>query len=453
MNKSMPTSLLSQYSFTSILSSFPRAEKIWIACSGGMDSSVLLHLVHSNRDNIKQSLEVIHVNHGLQEKSVEWGEFCRNQCQDYGISFTQLDIEEAIPKGSSIEAWAREKRYALIAQVMNKNDILFTAHHQDDQVETFFLQALRGAGPRGLSSMPVFKNFVNGIHARPLLGFKRCELLSFAKDNELPWHEDLSNADTKYDRNYFRHNILPAIEQRWPAYRETISRLIGNQQDSKSLLNEIGLEDLKLALYENTQSLRLDVVKNLSAVRQKNLIFAWLQERQLKSPGSRHIEQIISDLINSKSDNTPCVNWQDVEIRRYRNLLYASNSMDEEVENIDYDWDIDTPLKIMGETLIAKSEIGLGLSKEKIKNTKIIVRYRQGGEKIQPHNKSHSKTVKQLFQECGVLPWLRDRFPLIYVNGTLAVIPGLCVDKNYAAAKGEASWQIEWSGYDKTVQL
>jgi len=450
MNNAVSTSPLSQYHFDSILNTFPQAKKIWIAHSGGLDSSVLLHLVFSNKDKIRQTIEVVYVNHGLQEKSIEWGEFSRVLCENYDLPFTQLNIDETVPKGDSIEAWAREKRYALIAQLMNKDELLFTAHHQDDQVETFFLQALRGAGPRGLSAMPLFKKMANGIHVRPLLSFCRNELLSYANENKLTWQEDLSNTDTKFDRNYLRNNIIPAFEQRWPAYRETISRLLNHQQDCKSLMDEVGLKDLKLASHENC--LNLDVVKRLSVARQKNIIFTWLQVLQLETPGSRHINQIMSNLINSTSENAACVNWKNVEVRRYRKLLYASNRLNKYVESINYEWDLVSPLTVMDEVLVAKSNSGVGLSKEKIKNKKIRVQYRQGGEKIQPSKKAHSKTVKQLFQERGVLPWIRDRFPLVYVNDSLAAIPGVCVDLHYSAEENESSWEIEWSGYDKAIQ-
>ena len=450
MNNSVTTSLLSQYSFDLILNTSHQAKKIWIACSGGMDSSVLLHLIFSNKVKIEQALEVVYVNHGLQDESAEWGDFCRSQCDSYDLPFTQLNINETVPKGESVEAWAREKRYELIAQVMNKGDLLFTAHHQDDQVETFFLQALRGAGPRGLASMPLFKEFANAIHVRPLLNYCRRELLAYAKANSLTWKEDLSNADTKYDRNYLRNNIIPTFEKRWPAYRETISRLVNHQQDCASLMNEVGLEDLKLVMHEN--KLSLENLRSLSVTRQKNIVFTWLQELQLETPASKHINQIFSGLINSTSDNASCVNWKNVEVRKYRAFLYASKKVDKGFDRVDYAWDLARPLEIMDETLIAKSEIGSGLSKEKIDNASISVQYRHGGEKIQPNNNVHTKTVKQLFQERGVLPWVRDRFPLVYVNDTLAAIPGVCVDINYSAELDEPSWQIVWSGYDKAIQ-
>jgi tRNA(Ile)-lysidine synthase len=439
-------------SFLSDLNQFSNSKKFWIACSGGMDSSVLLHLFFSNKNKISQDMEVLYVNHGLQEEANDWEEFCEKQSQQYGIPFTQLQVIEVCPKKASVEAWAREKRYSLIEEVIDKNDVLFTAHHKDDQVETFFLQALRGAGPRGLASMPLVKKYAEALHARPLLKYSRNELSRYAEENNIIWQEDKSNLELRYDRNYFRHKITPVIEERWPAYRETINRLINHQKESRILLDEVAKDDIKLAQHKNKRSLNLEVIKKLSKERQKNLIFVWLKELNLNSPGSRNIDQIILDIIYSATDKSPCVNWDNVEIRRYKNLLYASKMMLERDVNIEYTWKPENILNILDETLIAKLECGKGVSKLKTENADFVVRYRRGGEKIHPDNLSHSRTVKQLFQEQSVLPWLRDRIPLIYINGELAVIPGFCIDKNYSADKNESSWDICWSGYENAIQ-
>ncbi len=450
--KSAVTIFLCKDSFLSDLNQFSASGKFWIACSGGMDSSVLLHLFYSNKNKIDQDMEIIYINHGLQEEANDWAVFCEKQSLQYDIPFTQLQVIEVCPKGSSVEAWAREKRYSLIEEVMNKNDVLFTAHHQDDQVETFFLQALRGAGPRGLASMPLVKKYAKALHARPLLKYSRSELKRYAEENNIIWKNDKSNLDVRYDRNYFRHKIMPVIEERWPAYRETINRLINHQKESRMLLDEVAKDDINLAQHKNMMSLDLDVIQNLSIERQKNLIFLWLKELNLNSPGSKNIDQIISDIIYSATEKSPCVNWENVEVRRYKNLLYAFKMMSEHDVNVEYTWKLENILDISDETLVAKSECGKGISKLKTENADFVIRYRQGGEKIHPDNLSHSKTVKQLFQEQSVLPWLRDRIPLIYINSELAVIPGFCIDKSYSADKNESSWDIHWSGYENVIQ-
>jgi tRNA(Ile)-lysidine synthase len=448
----MSTSNLSKDSFLSELKPFSSTKKFWVACSGGLDSCVLLHLFYSFKNNIKQTIEVVYVNHGLQEESEKWGQFCKELCQQYELVFTEIVINEKCPKGKSIEEWAREKRYSLIVNMMKKNDVLFTAHHQDDQVETFFLQAFRGAGPRGLSSMPSIKSHDHIFLCRPLLDFTRAEIEGYAKENNLTWQVDSSNSDIRYDRNFLRQKVLPVIEERWPSYRKTINRLILNQQEFRSLIDDVACGDMKLVSHKDTMCLNVKALKQLSIERQKNLICFWLSEQGFSLPGSKNVIQILSDIVDSREDKSPCVDWKSVEIRRYKNLLYALEKIEGKKLNVELEWSPEDTLSILNETLIAKSQDGKGISKSKTKDARFIIRYRQGGEKINPDKHGHTKTVKQLFQENAVLPWLRDQIPLIYIDEKLAVIPGFCIDNKYAAEENEPSWNIEWSGYNKVIQ-
>ena len=427
-------------------------DKFWLACSGGLDSSVLLHLFYSIKNDIKNSVEVVYVDHALNESSQSWGEFCLEQCHTYGFPLRTMKIEGSCPKGTSIEAWAREKRYELIAEKMQQKDVLFTAHHQNDQIETFFLQVFRGAGPRGLACMPFIKHFISGFHVRPLLDIKRTELEDYANKQSLKWCDDKSNEDVAFDRNYLRHKVIPDISTRWPAYGNSICRLVEHQKEYKLLLDEIAEQDLERALHNNMNTLRLNVVQALSKERQKNLVFFWLDKLQLASPSYKHIDEILNELINKDTNKSPCVNWQDVEVRRFKNLLYASKTLKENDIKQEFVWDLREPIQIFDETLMASSTIGTGISKAVLKNAELRIRYRQGGERIEPENASHSKSVKKLFQERNVLPWFRNSVPLIYINDELAMIPGLCIDKKYRAAKDESSWQITWTGFDKVVQ-
>ena len=164
------------------------------------------------------------------------------------------------------------------------------------------------------------------------------------------------------------------------------------------------------------------------------------------------MDQIINTLINSDQEKSPCVNWNNTELRRYKTLLYASDLTNTYDSNFEINWDTASPLSIEGETLIAKETEGKGIAKKSIKDAKIIIRYRHGGEKIYSNSLKQSKSIKQLFQEHNVLPWLRNKVPLIYINEKLAVVPGFCVDRNYLANKNETSLDIQWSGYKKVIQ-
>lgn len=443
---------LSEFDPSEFFNSFTDSKHIVIAFSGGIDSSVMLNIMCKKRDKLKQSIEAIYIDHGLNDKSAEWGVFCSKECEKHQIAFKTIKIKEDCPKNSSIEAWARNIRYSLFVESMKKNDILLTAHHQDDQVETFFLQLLRGAGPQGLASMPIVKKIEHIFHIRPFLYFQRKEIIEYAHNHNISWLEDETNYDVKYQRNFIRHNVLPEISKVWPSYQQNILRTIKHQVEYKKILDEIAMIDIETVSTNNFNNLDVNLIKKLSVERQKNLIFFWLKKINLESPTSKHMDQIINTLINSDQEKSPCVNWNNTELRRYKTLLYASGLTNAYDSNFEINWDTASPLSIEGETLIAKETEGKGISKKSIKDAKIIIRYRHGGEKIYSNSLKQSKSIKQLFQEHNVLPWLRNKVPLIYINEKLAVVPGFCVDRNYLANKNETSLDIQWSGYKKVIQ-
>ena len=443
---------LSKIEFKEFLDNFFESKKIIIAYSGGIDSSVLLHLLFSIKEDLKQSLEAIHINHGLSKKSNDWEKFCKKECKKFNIKFKVIRINENCPKNESIECWARDKRYMLMSKEMREHDLLLTAHHLDDQVETFFLQALRGSGPKGLASMPVIKKIANGYHLRPFLNIQQGELDNYAKNNNILWQDDESNSDVRYDRNYLRHKVLTHLEKSWPSYRENILRVISHQKESMIFHNEVGLEDSAKVISKNSKSLDLKILKELSLPRQKNLLFYWLSILNLEKPGSKHINEIFKSLINSSSDKSPCVNWKDTEVRRYRDFLYASKTIRKHDKNEKISWDTNLPLEIQGEKLIAMETQGKGILRSSVEGADITVQYRNGGEKIYSNSFPNSKTIKRLFQERGVLPWFRDSVPLIYINEELAVIPGFCIGKKFSASGDDMSLDIHWSGYTKVLQ-
>ena len=422
----------------------------WVAFSGGPDSSVLAHLFYRLKARLHNRVKVVYVDHG-HNGGRERGGFCRDVAAAYQFSFTNIRISAPRAKGKSPEEWAREERYRLLAGEMAARDILFTGHHQDDQAETFFLQALRGAGPRGLAGMPLWKAFGKGLHARPLLRYPRRALRDYAKKNGLTWRDDDSNADRRYDRNYLRHEILPLLEQRWPACATTLARAMGHQQEYRSLLDEFAGDDLKRALQGGTEALKVDVLRTLSEARQKNLIFYWLNRLRLSPPSARHMRNILSQLIDADGGKSPCINWPGAELRRYKNLLYACRPLAAHDTRVTHHWDPRRPVVILGETLRASLNRGRGLARSRLADDGLQIRFRRGGEKISPAGTGHARPVKALFREKGILPWHRDRVPLIYVDNKLALIPGLCVDKHFSAKDDEAAWDISWSGLARVM--
>lgn len=443
--------LSDEYLYKFLTNKCPPPPKYWLACSGGLDSCVLLHLFFLNKKRIKQDIGVIYVNHKLQKESKSWGSFCEKLCEIYNIDFLSLEITSLCPSKKSIEEWARDERYRLIKEQLVDNDILLTAHHLDDQVETFFLQALRGSGINGLSCMPYIKPFGSSYHVRPLLNFSRKELLQYAKTYSLDWCEDSSNLDVRFNRNYIRKLILPNIESRWPSYRKTISRLIGHQQELKLLLDEVAKEDINKTCDTKSMGIDISLIRKLSLPRKKNLIMLWIKQQKFKLPSSTHLARIISDIIDSSADKNPYVNWNGVEIRRYKNTMYAIEPFTTNSINKIYKWDLNKPLKLQSGLLEASSVKGGGLIKKSIIGSIVEVRYRKGGERIRPQNQNITKKVKKIFQEKNVLPWCRDKFPLIYINNKLAAIPGVCISEDFYANHNDDAWHIKWTAYNKAL--
>jgi tRNA(Ile)-lysidine synthase len=196
---------------------FPRPARYWVAFSGGLDSTVLLHVLASARGDLRAPLSAIHIDHALQAGSTDWVRHCREQCGQLDVPLHTMLVDAAAPPGESPEAAARNARYTAIAAALGPRAMLLTAHHLDDQAETLLLQLLRGAGVEGLAAMPSIRAWHGGWHARPLLAWRRDALHAWATAKQLGWIQDPSNAQTAAYRNYLRHQIVPLLRARWPA--------------------------------------------------------------------------------------------------------------------------------------------------------------------------------------------------------------------------------------------
>ena len=194
-----------------------------VAYSGGVDSSVLLHMLHSAKSNYRFALTALHIDHGIHPQSGSWLEHCSEFCHTLGIKFksTQLSLSQQFEKIS--EGDARIARYAWLEAQTEMGDVLLTAHHQNDQAETFLLNLMRGSGARGLSAIQVSRNFGKGLLVRPMLNISRSQILEYATEHELSYIEDPANSDLQHNRNYMRQVVIPSLEQRWPSAVELIS--------------------------------------------------------------------------------------------------------------------------------------------------------------------------------------------------------------------------------------
>ncbi len=248
-----------------------RGRRVAVGLSGGVDSVVLLDVLGRLRKDLRLALSAVHVNHQISAHAQEWEAFAKTLCQARGVALTVRRVR--VPRdGSGVEAAARNLRYEAYGGL--EADFVALAHHLDDQVETFLLQLLRGAGAKGLAAMPTFRKAEGGrmkaegretgamretssfvlppsppvshpCILRPLLEVRRDQIEAYAKTRKLEWIEDDSNADSRYDRNFLRNELLPRLEARFPGYRETLSRASRNLADYSELAEELAAPDAR----------------------------------------------------------------------------------------------------------------------------------------------------------------------------------------------------------------
>jgi len=417
-----------------------------VALSGGMDSIVLLHSMARLRDKgVDWQLSAVHVHHGLNAAADDWSRFCDTTCQTLNIPYTLFQVDASPVPGESPEATARVLRYQALAGVMVGGDALLTGHHQDDQAETLLLQLMRGCGPSGLAAMPKATAFSAGLLVRPFLAYSRQQLLEYATEQNLDWVEDSSNRDSRYDRNYLRHDILPQLITRWPGVVSSLCRTASNMAEASFLLDELAKQDLQQVKTPQIGVLKLEGLLALNDTRLRNLLRFWLRELHLPVPSHTQMQHIFSDVIHARKDSNPCVTWSGVEIRRYRGNLYALATLTAVGPEQDIVWDLSAPITINGVgSLRLRKTQGMGLNPDLLARTDLCIRFRQGGERIQPARRGHQHELKKLFQEAGIPPWERDRTPILYQGDAIVAVAGLCDSAAFCVGEDQKSLLLEW---------
>ena len=423
------------------LQSLPAAPRWWVGLSGGLDSSVLLEVLARGRGSLPGELHAVHVNHGLQPAAADWQRHCEAQCRRLKLPFTAKTVRVDAETGQSLEAAARERRYAAFHGILGSGEVMLLAHHEDDQLETFFLQALRGAGVRGLAAMPAVAPFGAGTLARPLLGYSRAELEVWAKQQGLVWVEDPSNRDTDYDRNYLRREVLPLVKRRWPAAGATVSRSARFAAEAEVLLEELAAEDE--ARYRVSLTLPVKSLAELSAARGRNLLRHWLRRQGLPLPPAHKLDEILSQA-QAGVDRNPCIDWEGAEVRRYRGRLHALRPLPEAPAEFLLHRGESHDLGPGLGSLALKPAVGEGIRAELCGPRGLRVAFRNGGEECRPVGRGHQRPLKKWLQELHVVPWLRGRLPLVYAERELLAVAGLFACEPHAALPGEPGLRVEW---------
>jgi tRNA(Ile)-lysidine synthase len=426
--------------FKKFLATLKTTKRLWVAYSGGLDSHVLLHLLASARDQFDFSIQAIHINHSLSPNAQYWSQHCANVCKQLKIDFQKHIINAKAGIGESPEEKARLGRYQIFTQVLQHNDALLTAHHQDDQAETLLLQLVRGAGPKGLAAMPICKPLGLGFHYRPLLHFTRDELQQYAEENNLVWITDESNTNTQFARNYIREEILPLMKQRWPSVTATLSRSAFNCAEAQQLLHELAEIDYQQLIGTKPYTLSLAKLLLLSPSRQRHVLRFWFEQLGYPIPSHIKLHQIQRDMLHAAQDKTPSVEWGNVMLKRFQGELYLLPFSPLLERKHHLDWDFKQPLNLPGlGVLHAQACLGQGLVQGL---PDITVRFRQGGESCRLPARNCSHTLKNLFNQWRIPSWERNKIPLIYSGNNLVAIVGYAIAEGYQAQSQEPGFEL-----------
>lgn len=390
-------------------------------------------------------VRALHVHHHLQVAADAAARLCRAECRRLGVPLRTVHLQLGSMHGRSVEAAARDARYAAAARVLRTGEVLLTAHHDDDQLETLLLQLLRGAGVEGLAAMPACVPFGRGWHARPLLGSTRAQVEAWARAADLRWIDDASNTDRRFDRNYLRLEVLPGLRARWPAASTVAARTAQHMADASELLAAIG--DADLADVAVGSALDLASLASLSPARQRNLLRRWIGAQALRVPDARRLEQIRTALALVRADAQPEVSWRGGSVRRFRGRLYAIGELPPvPLQPLRWPCRRERWLDLghgLGRLHLIEDPAGpLALAKLP---AVLTVAVRSGGERLQLAPRGQRRPLKDLLREAGVLPWWRPRLPLVSAHGRLVAVADLWTDAAFRAGpRTQRRARFEW---------
>lgn len=432
---------------------FPEPAQHWcIALSGGLDSVVLLQAMVALRERHPHwTLRAIHVDHQLQSQSANWAAHCKAVAEALGVPCKVERVQLTDVSEQGVEAAARRARYAVFAETLQANEVLLTAHHADDQLETLLIALMRGSGMAGLAAMPLCMSFAAGAHLRPLLAFTRAELAEWATQQDIAFVEDPSNRDTRFDRNFLRHEVIPLLKSRWPSVAATVSRSAQHIAEADALLDRLAEQHLQAAAHG--ACLQIEPLRALDAPMRRLVLRHWIQAQGWLPPSTRALAALAHDMLQAAADRVPCARWSGVEVHRYRDSLYAVTARTEWNAERDLLWPWHSSLALPADMgcLRMHSESPRHdrnraiLSPNRLPET-LAIRFRSGGERIRLAGESHRRELKKLLHDAQVLPWWRERVPLIYAGENLAAVADLWVSEEFCAKENEPALRIVWEG-------
>lgn len=397
-----------------------------IGLSGGLDSTVLLHLAHRHAGG---RLRAIHVNHGYSPNSEAWQAHCERFCRQLGVALESY----CLPPGSSdfSESEARAERYRRFSESLADDEVLLLAHHRDDAAETLLLHLFQG---RGSYAMPASRELGKAQLWRPLLTLGREELRGYALHHELDWLEDPSNDDRRHDRNYLRHDIMPRLSERFESLPQRLVQAAAQHQTMETLLTRV--------LDLDVESLPLSVFITRPSSEQLTIVRLWLRARQHLQPSTKSLVSFLDQLASASADRQPELQWGGLQLRRFENHLWCVRTITPRLQSLEIsgpgEWQLPQGRLFIsseadGDPFDAALVVHFWQSPEFNADAKIFC----GG---------HRRSIKEALRAAGVPPWRRAGYPIVADDSGVLCVPG--VARRDDAAADEVAINVDWQPDD-----
>ncbi|WP_439256744.1 tRNA lysidine(34) synthetase TilS [Lonepinella sp. BR2271] len=406
-----------------------------IALSGGLDSTALVSLMAKAREKQPHlQLRAVHIHHGLHPHADHWVSHCEQLCQQFAIPLLVKKVQ--VDHTNGLEQGAREARYQAIADSRLPNEIVVTAHHLQDQAETFFLALKRGSGVQGLGAMPPYAA-LNGMPIfRPLLTSSRQQLEHYVQAEKLTWVEDDSNADLRYDRNFLRHQVLPTLRQRWPHFDQMVARSAQHCAEQQQLIHQLLAEDFQHHFDPHQGTLSIVQWSEYPALKQNALLRMWLAALHHPMPSVVQLAHIKKEVIAARADAMPHYVLGNKVIRRYQQRLYLTDHL-ADISHFQQPLSPELRLKLpdnLGALWLEKNPDFFTAVWQQANQLHhldlpftalpIWVKFAYSGS-VQLVGQKMRRDIKKIWQQFNVPVWQRQRIPLIFYGDKLQGAVGL----------------------------
>ncbi|MCB1584186.1 MAG: tRNA lysidine(34) synthetase TilS [Marinicella sp.] len=406
------------------LSQLPKVNRFYIAYSGGIDSTALLHALIQHPDIDNKQLTAIHINHNIHPDSAGWSKHCQSFCYQHQITF----ISKSVQPIDHSENACRNERLKVFQNELGEKDCLLTGHQLNDQVETVLFRMIRGTGIHGLTGMSKLSKHKHYQVFRPLLSVTRNEIESYIDTHGLSYVVDSSNQQNQYSRNFLRNQVLPLIEEHYPHVFQNVLLTSANLKKSEQLLSQ---------LISNHNPLDIKDIDNAGMLA--SILYHWLEKFKVPAANHHALEQFATDCLSASHDKLPELAMQNWQLKCWQNQVYLLHSLPHK-----------TPSKIS--TMLTANNIynlpyGLGSLHIKSDNhlsLPVTIMFQRPQERIKLPRQKHRQKLKNIFQSMKIPPWERAHMPYLFIDGHLMAVGSEIKSEDFIllleAHKAEYQW-------------